>query len=939
MNGEFMRKKELNFKPVWLIAPAIVVVWMLIMYFCKEVFPFGNATLVAYDLLHGEMPVIYHVYDAWHSGNLFDIFYNSRTLGGFGWSVVLTIFQPRYLFTLFWERAYLTQAIDVFFIVQFAITSFVASYSFSKIFPKLQSSWLVLVSLIYTFNGFSLLYLTNIDWLDIVLLYPLLIAFALDMIKGESKFPFFFVLAYILTFYTYPAFFVVLSLLIFGGLYIFILEEKNNRKTAIFNLGIGVGAALIAAFNTIIGFAKSIFSTARFEEGAYVLESGTGTKEKLGGFSGILSAENEIDIVAVFMFLGMSLAISSLVVLWVHFKKHKSSRKYTIFFTVTLVLFVFQIVFKAVMLIWHVGSYQKFPFRNGYMVAFFCCCIIAYYFSNFACFEGIKTKYNLVNFFSFVPAFFAAIPMLSYADVFFVSVTENFDVLNSLISLQTGCLKYPYACFAISSIACFLLIKLIKSVKLRNALTFVLALFLVGVNSFALIAETTHLKDGSLYEKEKSVYETVEQSDVFNRVNNTDGLMVANYPYIANKASISGWVHTMSADKYKSFADLGFSSVFTFVYDMGGTAFSKALLRITDTVSQSDINKDLYEKYDETEGVMKFYSNNYTLPVGLVCDERIKGVNADDFANLFEYQNAVYNTLIEDDKLFSKVTYNSIKEKVSKEKYYVSRVDETSSDKNVYEEDKDITTVKYTFDVGQKSALYLHNATKDSKLAFSELKVNGKKMHVFDGVSLYEKGSEVNTKYPNSVNKGILELGVFENETVEIIIKYAVESDTIDGTALYLMDLSKFSKLNEKFKTNSYKIEEDKIIIQTQSNENGTAFIPISYDENWICTVNGESVNPTNVMGGFIGLDVQSGDNEIVMQYYPKQAYISILLIAFGFLAGIAVLCAEKKLKMPKGVFNIAFIAFTVIFFGVMLVVYIVPVGYSLINGIIGLIK
>lgn len=932
-----MKNKSLKINPIWFIAPAITVVWMLVMYCIEDIFPFGDDTLIMYDLLHAGVPSMYRVHDAWHSGNLSELFYNFTATGGGAWNVVLSLLQPRNLFVLFWKREYIAQAVDVFLVLEFACISLTSSYAFSKLFPKLKGQWLVLVSLMYTFCGFNLMFYTNIDWLDVVLCYPLLILFALNMLGGKSKIPFFIVLTYLLNIYTYTSVFVVMSLVIFGGLYIFIIEEKENRKKAIYNLGVGTGASLLASFYSIFSCVRGILSSSRFGGGSYILDTGAGEKQELNGFTEILNVENHIDIVSVFMFLGMSVAVASLAVLWVHFKKNKDSRKYTVFFTVAFVLFVIQAAFQSVMLIWHFGSYQKFPFRNGYMVAFFCCCTVAYYFSNFADSEGIKSKHRLIELLSFIPAFFAVVPLISYGDVFVFSMKDGFDVLNSLVELQTGCFRYPFICWTLTTVAAFLLIKIISFKKLRNVLTITLAVIILGLNSFYLTANKSNIKHEDLYAKEESVYKNTEGATLLNRVNNPDGVLILNYPIIAERSSVEGWLHTLPEQHYSSFYDLGFSRSFTVLYDTGGTQFSKALLRTTESVSQNKLNEELYTEYAKTETQMKLYKNNYTLPGALAFNENVKNVDADNYVNVFEYQNAIYGSLGEEGNLFNRVRYKDVKEKVEKGKFYVTKENEDGAEKGLYEEEKNVTTVTYTFDVADKSVLYLHNIDGDKSVSFSELRVNGKKFHVYAGDSDSEK--EYNTRYPVSNNNGVLELGVFENETVKVSIKYGAESPTVDGTALYLMELDKLSELNDKYSDNQYSQDNEVIKLSLDAKEGDVIFVPVVYDEQWECTVNGESVEPVCILGNFMGVEAQDGRNDVVMKFVPKQAYISLVALVAGIFLGIAVLIAEKRKKTPVVLQTFASVAFTVIFTGFMLVIYIVPVCWSTVREILALFK
>lgn len=934
-----MRTRKLNFKPIWLIAPAIVAAWILVVFFIKDVYPFGQGTIIAYDLRHGGVPAMYYVWDVFHSGDFSRLFYDFTTAGGFARESLLNIFYPQYWFLLLWDRENLDDAVSVLFVVKMALVAFTSSVAFSKIFPKLKAHWLTVISVMYAFCGYNIMYFTNIDWLDTVALYPLLIVFALNMFKGKSKIPFFLVLTYLLSFATYMAFFVVVSLVVFGGLYIYLIEEKANRKNAVYSLGIGTGAALLSSVYPIFSFAKGIFSTARFDEGSYVLDAYSGQQKELSGYFGILDATNQIDIVSVFMFLGMALAIASLIVIWVRFKKHKQSRKFTIFFTVTILLFVLQIILKSVMLLWHAGSYQMFPFRNGYMVAFFCCCIIGYYYSEFSSSEGLDLKSPILNFLTFIPCFFAGLIAASYVGVFTHSM-ELFNVLNSLVNFQTQTMKYPYGCLVLAVIAFFLLVKLIKYEKIRNLLSIVMVIAMLGVNTASFIARCTCLTDGSLYQKEKELNENIDDRDAFQRVNNEDAVLMLNYGYVADVPVLANWTHSLNSKHLKSFSDLGYNTEFTYMTGVGGTVFSEALLRVTDTVSEFELHKELYDKYFVSELGMNYYKNNYVLPLGLVFDKNIKNVNADDFKNTFDYQEALYNSLTGDEGLFEKVSYKKPDKKIVKDDYFINVDKEDGSGRTLKEEKVAIYTYTYTLEIEGKKVLYL-GRDKDTNSSFNELKINGKSYQVFSSQSESDIGAgfSVNTEYPNEYNNGPLELGVFEGETVEISIKLPPNEKNSDNFVFYTMDLEKMEKLCNHYGEKSYTVDGNKISLSATSEETGILLIPLSYDKNWKGTVNGENAETVCVMGNFLGVEVPEGENDVVVDYSVKQTFLTYILRMVFFVLGLAFILIEKKIKMPKQIYTLTFIAFTVIFIGGMVVLYALPIGWSVVKEIIDLIK
>ncbi len=931
-----MKKRTSKFNPVWLIAPAIVIVWMLCVYYINGIYPFGVSSLLSYDLYNGGLPDIYQVYDAWHSGDFTRLIYDFTTAAGFQRVSLLSIIQPRYIYSLFFSREFLPRAIDLFFVFEFGLIGFASSYSFSKIFPKLSPMGNVLISVMYAFNGFNMMYLTNIDWLDVVALFPLLMLFAVNLLEGKNKIPFFFVLSYLMIIHTYMAFFVVISLIIFGGLYIYIVVEKEKRKKAVLNLGIGAAASLVASSYSIINCAIGVLSSARFGVGSYVRNS-NGVGESVSGFSGILKVPAEIDIVAVFMFLGTALAIASLIVLWIHFKKHKESRKYTVFFTISILLLICQVACKATMLYWHLGSYQFFPFRNGYIVSFFCCCIIGFYYSLFGDFEGLKTKYNVINFLTIIPAFLCGIIVASYVGVFSFNMKGFFNVLTISVENHTDVMAYPYACLALSLVACFLLIKLISFKTLRNIITFLLVFIMIGLNSVCLIFCGIAEDRSGIYKKEIELSDVLTKNDELSRVCNIDACLLDNYPYVSGVYSVSNWIHSISGNQLKSFADLGLAVQFTTTRDMGGTVFSRALLRFTETVSASELNNRLYSKTGETASGIKCYSDRFLLPAGICADNTIANISADDYKNLFEYQNDIYSAMGGEGDLFNKVEYKSVTKKVKQEKYYEK--ENESNENELLIKKKGVVTAKFILDVNDESVLYIHSADKNQPISFRQLTINGKPFHVYDG-TIPENAGSYNKTFSTRGYDRILELGVFENETVEITITYSEASKTDERAVMYLMDMGKMQKLCEKQSGGDYSVNKSQFTLNVENkNKDGFAFIPLTYNENWGCTVNGKEVEPICVLGTFMGIKLESGNNVISLKYSPIDTYITMIVLLVSFLVGLALLLVERKIKFPKAIQTIAFAVFTLIFAGGMTVLYILPVGYNAVTALLSLFK
>ncbi len=922
------------------IAPAIVIIWLLIIYALKDIFPFGDGTIVQYDLQYGVVPSsYYHLWDAFHGGNLF---YDFTTACGFGRSMLTQLFYPTNIFILLLKREWIYNGVSILLILKLAVIAFTSSYAFGKIFPKLPSCYTLLITVMYTFCGYNLMYYTNIDWLDTVALYPLIVLFALNMFKGKSKLPYFFALAYTLTFNTYMAWFVVISLVVFGGTYIFTLESKENRKNDIYRLGIGTGAALIASAYSLYGFYRGITGGARYGKGNYYFDSVTGTTVESNGLKAILKTPVQIDIISVLMFLGFACAISFYILLLARSVKNKSIRKAALFFTVALVFLILEAVINGCLLLWHGGSFQHFPYRNGYMVAFFCCLITGYYLSHFADAKGLNFKKDIFNLLPFAICIFLAVGILAYANVFYFALKHNFTLLNGAIKMQAGSFLYPYSRFVIILIATYIVLQIIKYKKTRGVLTVALALTLTVMNTYRLLG-TVNVSTNAIFTEQiseaLSVGKKYKQNNELERINNPKATTVINYGYWGKVATLSNWTHSLSDTQLSAFDSLGFSHDSTIQYDSGGTQFSKALLRITDSFSDFELDNMLYNKQGETDG-LNFYDNKYTLPLGVCFDKSITETEFEKSDNIFEYQNDIYNNITRKSKLFIQLNEKAVE--TFEEKELFKNEEDENGEKHPVKFNADCCICNYSLKIEGEKALYIQLTNEDAFI--TDIKINGVLLPIFNSNSydtINSESSEESIIFPASNNKNVLELGAFKDETVNIEIKFYDENGSSDDILLYTMDLEKMQELCDSLPENDYTVEGDTVRFSTTAKNDGDiVFVPLGYEDKWNCTVNGETVKPVCILGDFIGIEVNAGKNDIVLSYSHTQAYILLASIFIGFAVGIALLMLEKKYnnKIPEFVYTVMGVLFTLIYGGAVGILYIIPTGYTVVSKIIELI-
>lgn len=85
------------------------------------------------------------------------------------------------------------------------------------------------------------------------------------------------------------------------------------------------------------------------------------------------------------------------------------------------------------------------------------------------------------------------------------------------------------------------------------------------------------------------------------------------------------------------------------------------------------------------------------------------------------------------------------------------------------------------------------------------------------------------------------------------------------------------------------------------TSEKGFMILKIPFDSGWEIKVNGVVVDKYQVNGGFIGIPVQSGYNEVVMNFIPSGFKLGLILSIVGILMSIGLIVLEvRRLKKEK---------------------------------------
>ena len=124
------------------------------------------------------------------------------------------------------------------------------------------------------------------------------------------------------------------------------------------------------------------------------------------------------------------------------------------------------------------------------------------------------------------------------------------------------------------------------------------------------------------------------------------------------------------------------------------------------------------------------------------------------------------------------------------------------------------------------------------------------------------------------------------NDTKDFYDYILVDDETIDISKY--KDISEVKlNIDERYK-NYFKANID------LDNDN-ILLIPIPNNKGWNIKVNGEMVTPISVNGGFIGLELNAGHNDIEMNFMSSYFKVGLLMSGFGVICFIVILVIDSR--------------------------------------------
>jgi len=145
---------------------------MLFMWFCNQMIPFGDRTILRIDLYHQYGPLFAELYERLVAGRSFLYSWNSGLGGGFLGNFFNYLSSPTGLLMLLFGHENMPEAIGAMVLAKCAFASGAFAYMLRKVHGKNDPS-IAAFGVLYSFCSWFIAYYWNVMWVDAMALLPL----------------------------------------------------------------------------------------------------------------------------------------------------------------------------------------------------------------------------------------------------------------------------------------------------------------------------------------------------------------------------------------------------------------------------------------------------------------------------------------------------------------------------------------------------------------------------------------------------------------------------------------------------------------------------------------------------------------------------------------------------------------------------------------------
>ena len=859
---------------------SIALVITLISFYLNGIYPFGSFSVASGDMVSLTVPIHMMIREIVF-GNM-GVFYNfSAALGTDIFAFMGgNLLSPLVLLSLFIMPENMFLYMSVFLCIRLVLIAFTTALFLSKCFKNLSPFWKISLSVLYATSGYALFSYFMLIWLDLMILFPVILLGIYNIYtKSRAKlYTLTLLIAILLNFYIAILMITLLFLLI-GAIH-FSSESTKVNKNALLQFSLATIVALLLASPILVPNLIQVLASPRL--GGHLL--------------GTLRAENTMLFPkANYHLFSISLFSLSLILYanYVRFLKYSKS----IFFVLSICLI--PIFFEGTNLILHLGSYQAFPFRAGFVYQMVLVCVIAYIISNVSSVSGFENNNNNID----QNKYLTRNVILSIA-----SILCLFSGIYAAYTLKLGnmaVIKFFHLWrFDITEearltllMALFFTFALLFSWFVVHKKKVVLIGTIFVIQSFMsvyLLVDPLTTDEGlaDAHRTRSVVLRETFDDDNYYRIKDAQRNMPHNNVFLSHNipsvALNTSWTPTKTVSMWRT---LGYTVGNLQTTDLGGSLFTDSIVGYRYILSSHALDSSYYTFTDHALG-LEIYSFKGYIPIGNIFIEQdlIESFGNDFDGNVFDFQNAIFHSLGYDQNLFD-----------------IIRID-------------DVELINMAFDVD--SSGFHHIRSLDSNpmsMVFSTYATGEKRVYLdllasadpgwylsgaIDRLRIYVYSEERTTQYsklenpetpfafPKIWNSGLLYIGTFEDE--EVLVRVEVPDGTpivLKNVALGLLNLDIYDQFisDYTYAKEITTVDNNTMSICLQQNENnGLLLVPIMHQDGIIARIDGRRVETHSALGHLTGVYVSENDSVLEINYVSPGLILGILISIFTFIVILA---------------------------------------------------
>lgn len=320
-----------------------------------------------------------------------------------------------------------------------------------------------------------------------------------------------------------------------------------------------------------------------------------------------------------------------------------------------------------------------------------------------------------------------------------------------------------------------------------------------------------------------------------------------------------------------------------FISMNSGIIPSDSLLGFKYIVSSHPNSKQGYDMVHQ-EGNLQLFENKNALPLGFVLNDKKQIHFPKNFDNPFEKQNQLF---IKDN-----VNPNSAKffvpvEPVSIQYDNLSLLNEADGQKFIKNDKSKRSFINYSFSISGRKQLY------------TLFKIGG-----FSNTNVIVNNETIRKNYPTIHDNRVLDLGGYQNETVNIQLEVLPDEVKLYNPLFYQLDMNLFEERIKEIKDQPFKVKsfsDTNVTGTIKLNQDGVLFLSIPYDSGWSIIADDKKLK-VEKLGGFLGVNLKEGEHEVELNYAPPGFYMGLKISAFSFIlfAGLLLKTIRKRSRLTN---------------------------------------